>query len=98
MTILVCWDGSSWVEPVLSKDKCVLLKDQNEVTPVRLEPAPPQSRVKHSITESLCSLKRVRVSTSLDPDQAGHYVGPDLGPKGLHKMLLARQKAPNLDF
>ena len=29
-------DGSSWVEPVLSKDKCVLLKDHNAVTPVRL--------------------------------------------------------------
>ena len=23
----LCGDGSSWVEPVLSKDKCVLLKD-----------------------------------------------------------------------
>ena len=23
----LCWDQSSWVEPVLSKDKCVLLKD-----------------------------------------------------------------------
>ena len=32
-------DGSSWVEPVLSQDKCVLLKDHNAVTPVRLEPA-----------------------------------------------------------
>ena len=31
-------DGSSWVEPVLSYDKCVLLKDHNAVTPVRLEP------------------------------------------------------------
>ena len=26
-------DGSSWVEPVLSSDKCVLLKDHNPVTP-----------------------------------------------------------------
>ena len=32
-------DRSSWVEPVLSQDKCVLLKDHNTVTPVRLEPA-----------------------------------------------------------
>ena len=32
-------DGSSWVEPVLSQDQCVLLKDHNAVTPVRLEPA-----------------------------------------------------------
>ena len=31
-------DRSSWVEPVLSKDKCVLLKDHKAVTPVRLEP------------------------------------------------------------
>ena len=29
-----------------------------------------------------------RVSNSLDPDQARHYVGPDLGPNGL-QMLLA---------
>ena len=42
-------DGSSWVEPVLSSDKCVLLKDHNAVTPVRLEPAASRSRVKHSI-------------------------------------------------
>ena len=41
-------DGPSWVEPVLSYDKCVLLKDHNTVTPVRLEPAAPRSRVKHS--------------------------------------------------
>ena len=46
-------DGSSWVEPVLSKDKCVFLKDQNAVTPVRLEPSAPWSRVKHSTTEPL---------------------------------------------
>ena len=31
-------DGSTRVEPVLSLDKCVLLKDHNAVTPVRLEP------------------------------------------------------------
>ena len=40
-------DGSSWVEPVLSYDKCVLLKDHNVVTPVRLELQNPRSRVKH---------------------------------------------------
>ena len=50
-------DRSSWVEPVLSKDKCVLLKDHNAVTPVMLEPAAPQSRVKHSTTEPLRSLR-----------------------------------------
>ena len=49
-------DGSSWVEPVLSYDKCVLLKDHNAVTPVRLEPAAPRSRVKRSTTEPLRSL------------------------------------------
>ena len=48
-------DGSSWVEPVLSYDKCVLLKDHNAVTPVRLEPAAPRSRVKHSTTKPLRS-------------------------------------------
>ena len=35
----LCRDGSSCVEPVLSKDKCVLLKDHDAVTPVRLEPS-----------------------------------------------------------
>ena len=29
---------------------CVLLKDHNAVTPVRLEPVAPRSRVKHSTT------------------------------------------------
>ena len=48
-------DRSSWVEPVLSWDKCVLLKDHNAVMPVRLEPAAPWSRVKHSTTEPLRS-------------------------------------------
>ena len=48
-------DGSSWVEPVLSKDKCVVLKDHNTVTPVRLEPAALRSRIKHSTTEPLRS-------------------------------------------
>ena len=43
-------DGSSWVEPVLSWDKCVLLKDHNAVTPVRLEPAALRSQVKPSTT------------------------------------------------
>ena len=51
-------DGSSWVEPVLSMDKCVLLKDHNTVMRVRLEPAAPKSRVKHSTTEPLGSLHK----------------------------------------
>ena len=46
-------DGSSWVEPELSWDKGVLLKDHSAVTPVRLEPAASRSRVKHSTTEPL---------------------------------------------
>ena len=50
-------DVFSWVEPVLGKDKCVLLKDHNAVTPVRLEPATSLSRVKHSTTEPLRSLR-----------------------------------------
>ena len=49
-------DGSSLVGPVLSKDKCVFLKDHKAVTPVRLEPAAPRSRVRHSTTEPLRSL------------------------------------------
>ena len=48
-------DGPSWVEPVLSWDKCVLLKDHKAVTPVRLEPVASLSRVKHSTTEPLHS-------------------------------------------
>ena len=27
---VIFWDGSSWVGPVLSKDKCVLLKDTTQ--------------------------------------------------------------------
>ena len=50
-------DGSSWVEPEVSLNKCVLLKDHITVTPVRLEPPTPRSRVKHSTTEPMCSLK-----------------------------------------
>ena len=48
-------DGSFWAEPVLSYVKCVLLKDHNAVTLVRLEPAASRSRVKHSTTEPLRS-------------------------------------------
>ena len=48
-------DRSSWVEPVLSKDKWVLLKDHNAVTSVRLKPAASRSPFKHSTTEPLRS-------------------------------------------
>ena len=52
-------DGSFWVEPVLSLDKCVLLKDHNAVTPEMLEPAASRSRVKHSTTEPVRSLQMI---------------------------------------
>ena len=52
-------DVSSLVEPVLSYDKCVLLKDHNTVMLVRLEPEAPRSQVKHSTTEPLRSLSLV---------------------------------------
>ena len=55
-------DGSSWIEPVLSYDKCILLKDHNAVTPVRLKPAVFRSRVKHSTTEPLRSLIQFLIS------------------------------------
>ena len=52
-------DGTPWVEPVLSYDKCVLLKDHNPVMPVKLKPTTPQSRVKHSTTALPMSLRDV---------------------------------------
>ena len=42
-SVELCQDGSYWVEQVLSKDKCVLLKDITQRGPVRLEPAAPRS-------------------------------------------------------
>ena len=55
-TIFQLYRGrSSWIEPVLSYDKCVVLKDHNAVTSVKLEAAAHMSRVKHSTTEPLCS-------------------------------------------
>ena len=55
-TIFQLYRGrSSWIEPVLSYDKCVLLKDHNAVMPVKLKAAAHTSRVKHSTTEPLCS-------------------------------------------
>ena len=38
----LCRDGSSWVEPVLSKDGMYLAQGHNTVMPVRLEPAAPR--------------------------------------------------------
>ena len=59
----LCRDKSSWVEPVLSKDKCALLEDTT-LTLVRLEPAASWSRVKHFITEPLCSLLDISYESS----------------------------------
>ena len=72
---------------------------QNAVTPARLEPAAPQSQVKHSTTRPLRSLllqDKVNLAlsgdfcrllmtfaNSLEPDQDQQYVGPDLDPKHL---------------
>ena len=42
---------STLVEPVLSLDKCDLLKDHNALTRVRLEPVASRSWVMHSTTE-----------------------------------------------
>ena len=54
-TIFQLYRGrSSWIEPVLSYDKYVLLKDHNAVMPVKLEASAHMSRVKHSTTEPLC--------------------------------------------
>ena len=51
-----CMDGSSWVEPLLSKHmiKC-LAEGHNTGSPVRLEPATHRSRVQHTTTEQLPS-------------------------------------------
>ena len=61
-------DGFSWFEQVPSQDKCVLLKDHNAVTPVRLSPAAltrrPPSQVKHSTTEPL--LSRIKIEVELN--------------------------------
>ena len=67
-------DVSSWVEPVLSWDKCVLLKDHNAVTPVRLEPAALRSRVKHSTTEPLRSPVKVEDWTIMSADKMLFYL------------------------
>ena len=58
-------DGSYWDEPVLSLNKCVLLKDHNAVTPVRLEPAATRSRVKHATTKPLPSLQNAENVTHI---------------------------------
>ena len=56
-------DGSSWVDPD-SLDKCVLFKDHNAVTPVRLEPGP-LGLESSTTTEPLCSLSGFVVFASM---------------------------------
>ena len=66
-------------------DKCVLLKDHNAVTPIRLEPAALRSRVKHSTTEPLVYwVCRGLVKQCIQPYSClesfgkGHTYGPTL--------------------
>ena len=46
-----------------------LAQGHNAVTPVRLEPAAPQSRVKHSTTKPLRSLKNLNVDEDIGDRQ-----------------------------
>ena len=50
----LCQDRSSWVEPVLSKDVSCSRTQHSDAGEART--SAPQSRVKHSTTESLYSL------------------------------------------
>ena len=61
----LCWDRSSWVEPVTKQGLMCLAQGHNSVTSVRLEPATPWSQVKHSTTEPLHSLKYLLIISSL---------------------------------
>ena len=70
-------DGSSWVEPVLSYDKCALLKDHNTVTPVRFKPAASRSRVKHSTTEPLGSLQCHHILNPFKSNETSHFYQMD---------------------
>ena len=52
----LCQDGSSWVQPVHTKQGLMCLaQGHNSVTPLRLDPAAPWSQVKHFTTEPLHS-------------------------------------------
>ena len=39
-------------------------------------------------------INTIRVSNSLDPDQARHFVGPDLGPNCLQRLLADNKSHP----
>ena len=45
-------------------------------------------------SKNLHSRNTIRVSESLDPDQAQRFVRPDLGPKLSAKIISRRQKSP----
>ena len=55
------WFFLGWTSTKLG---CVLLKEHNAVTPVRLEPTAPRSRVEHSTTEPL--LSRIKIEVELN--------------------------------
>ena len=80
-------NGSSWVEPVLSWDICVLLKDHNAVTPVRLEPATLQSWVKHSTTEPLRSRRKTCDGLPIQQTLSGYFMPTSETP--FHAVSLA---------
>ena len=80
-----------------------LAQGHKAVMLVRLEPATPQSPVKHS-TLSHCSPYTIRVLNSLNPDQDRHSVGPDLGQNCLQRLsandksCLARKELFYMNF
>ena len=49
----LCWDGSSWVEPEVSK---CLGQRHNAVTPMGIDQGAPWYRVKHCRTKPLCTI------------------------------------------
>ena len=57
----LCRDGSSWVEPELSKDN-VFCSMTHYSDAGEAQTAAPRSRVKLSTTEPLCSLKGLTVN------------------------------------
>ena len=43
-----------------------------------------------------CKHDHIRVTNNLDPDQAKHFVGPDLGPKHLQTLNILADHAIKL--
>ena len=46
----------------------------------------------------ICSKNLLRMSNSLDPDQARHLVGPDLGPNCLQRFITLADKELKKDL